>query len=86
MAEFEETYGPNGAWVALFHPAKGYLRTELHKRRGKPYCYITIDRWDSLHAWEDFRATHAADFDAIDARCEDFTIAEREIGRYEPAS
>lgn len=83
VAEFEEAYGPNGAWVELFRGAPGYVRTELHRDRSDPHRYLTIDYWDSAEAWEAFRAARFAEFEALDARCEELTLEEREIGRLE---
>ena len=84
VADFEKAYGPSGDWVELFKRAKGYVRTELHRDRRNVNRYVTIDYWDSMEAWEAFRAGMSSEFDAIDARCEDFTLTEREIGRLDP--
>ncbi len=84
VTEFEDAYGPNGAWVELFRRAKGYVRTEFHRDRNDPNRYLTIDYWDSAEAWEAFRNDMASEFEAIDARCEGFTLEEREIGRFDP--
>ncbi|MAU01220.1 MAG: hypothetical protein CL608_29095 [Anaerolineaceae bacterium] len=83
-ADFEQAYGPNGAWVALFKRARGYLRTELHRDRNVPNRYVTIDYWGSLAAWQAFRAAFSAEFEAIDAQCGSFTQEEREVGRFTP--
>ena len=34
-------------------------------------------------AWESFRAGNSVEFDALYARCEELTLEEREIGRFE---
>jgi heme-degrading monooxygenase HmoA len=81
-AEFLAAYGPNGHWVALFRGCPGYLRTELHRDRADPNRYITLDYWESADAWERFRATHAAEFESLDRRCDSYTVSEREIGRF----
>ena len=41
--QFEEVYGPDGAWMRLFRTAKGYLRTELHRDSNDPRRYLTFD-------------------------------------------
>lgn len=81
VAEFEEAYGPDGVWVELFRRAEGYVGTELHRDRRDGNRYVTIDYWESAEAWEGFREEMAAEFEAIDARCERLTLTEREIGR-----
>ena len=84
VADFEEAYGPNGPWVEIFKRARGYVRTELHRDRRNANRYLTIDYWDSAEAWEAFRTGMSSEFEAIDARCEGFTLKEREIGRLDP--
>jgi len=84
VAEFEEAYGPGGAWVRLFERASGYLRTELLRDRRSATRYVTVDYWESAEAWVTFRRTRSAEFEAIDARCEALTLDEREIGVFLP--
>ncbi|MFI5178112.1 MAG: putative quinol monooxygenase [Vicinamibacterales bacterium] len=81
-AAFERMYGPAGEWVALFRGEAGYVGTTLQRDRLNPQRYVTIDSWASVEAWERFRAEHAAEFEALDARCRRLTVAEREIGRF----
>jgi len=82
--DFEHAYGPNGLWVALFRRDSGYVGTELHRDRQNATRYVTIDYWKSAEAWEAFRARESAAFEAIDARCERFTLEEHEIGVFDP--
>lgn len=84
LEAFERAYGPDGEWVSLFRRADGYLRTELYRDRSQPARYVTVDHWRSKADWEAFRARHAREFEALDARCEELTLSEREIGRFEP--
>ena len=84
VPDFEEAYGPNGPWVGLFRRAWGYVRTELHRDRRNANRYVTIDYWESVEAWEAFRSSKSSEFEAIDARCEAFTLEEREIGQLDP--
>lgn len=82
-AEFETAYGPEGTWVQLFRRAPGYLHTELLRDRRQPNRYLTVDLWESAGAWAAFRESFAAEFDAIDARCEAWTEQEREVGVFD---
>jgi heme-degrading monooxygenase HmoA len=84
VADFEKAYGPSGPWVELFRRAGGYVRTELHRDRRNANRYLTIDYWESAEAWEAFRSGKSSEFEAIDARCEGFTLEEHEIGRLDP--
>ncbi len=79
-AQFEETYGPAGAWVKLFRTAEGYLGTELLRDPEIRRRYLTIDRWASPEAFTRFREGHAAEYEALDARCEPLTEAETPLG------
>lgn len=83
--DFLAAYGGQGAWVALLKGAPGYRRTELHRDRRDPSRFVTLDYWDSESAWRRFREEHSREFEELDARCERLTLAEREIGRFDPA-
>jgi len=85
-AEFELYYGPNGSWVQLFRTARGYLETVLLRDLVRPHRFVTIDRWESERAYQDFRAAREEEFAALDSRCEAFTTAERELGRFDIVS
>jgi len=82
-AEFEHHYGPDGSWVRLFRTAPGYVDTVLLRDRIHPSRFVTIDRWESERACQDFRAAQDAAFASLDARCAALTIAERELGRFD---
>lgn len=84
VAEFERVYGSNGEWARLFRRAPGFKRTELHRDRTQPTRFLTLDFWESREACDRFRQANAAEYAALDARCESLTEREREIGRFEP--
>lgn len=86
VAEFERAYAPDGDWVQLFRHADGYLRTELHRDRRQSHRYVTIDYWESAEAWETFRGRMSQEFEALDARCDGYTLEETEIGRFDPVT
>lgn len=77
---FEEVYGPEGAWVRLFRSAEGFLGTELLKDLNDPLRYTTIDRWESVVDFEQFRSTHKEEYETLDHSCERLTSQERLIG------
>lgn len=84
VREFEDAYGPNGLWVQLFKRGHGYVRTELHRDRRQANRYVTIDYWESVEAWEAFRAGESAAFEALDLACGELTLEELEIGAFHP--
>ena len=81
--EFEATYGPDGDWVRLFRRDDAFVGTELVRDLQSRRKYLTLDFWTSQQAYEKFRERNAAEYKAIDARCEGLTEAEREVGRFE---
>ena len=85
LDEFLRAYTPDGLWVQLFRRAPGYIRTELFRDRVRPSRFVTLDYWESESAWRAFRERFAAEFEALDERCEALTLSEREIGRFETA-
>jgi heme-degrading monooxygenase HmoA len=84
-AAFEEAYGPEGVWVEFFRGGEGYLGTELFREAGGACRYVTIDRWNSRGAYDAFRLRHAAQYAALDARCEALTLRESFLGAGESA-
>lgn len=76
-ALFERTYGADGDWARLFRSARGYVGTELFRSVDTPGRYLTIDDWESLAAYEIFRARSAAQYAELDGRCNELTESER---------
>jgi len=77
---FEAVYGPAGLWVEFFRKGEGYLGSELFRDVRGGCRYITVDRWASRVAYEAFRSRFAAEYAAIDARCEALTVRETFLG------
>jgi heme-degrading monooxygenase HmoA len=76
-AVFERVYGPGGDWARLFSSARGYLGTELFRSATTAGRYLTVDDWESLAAYDIFRARAAAAYADLDGRCDDLTESER---------
>ena len=83
VAEFEKRYNPNGTWANLFKKNNGYLGTEFLHDEEKPDFYVTIDRWVSREAYEEFKRDWDMEYKTLDAECEGLTIAESLLGNYE---
>ena len=83
VAEYEEAYGPEGVWARFFRQGRGYRRTELEMVAGAERTYRTNDVWDTKEDFERFKHDFAAEYAAIDARCEDLTENETFIGHFE---
>jgi 8-oxo-dGTP diphosphatase len=82
---FEAAYGSEGDWAMLFRRAPGYLGTEL-LRAPDAGRYVTIDRWVSSAAFEAFRDAHRPDYEDLDRRCSELTIAETPLGKFDRAT
>jgi heme-degrading monooxygenase HmoA len=83
VAEFEEIYGENGAWVKLFQKGSGYLGTELLHDSGDLPHYLTIDRWASITDYEAFLSHWKDIYQKLDARYKDLTDSETLLGKWE---
>jgi len=81
-SEFERIYASTGAWAGLFSKSKEYLGTELLHDEANQHRYITIDRWVSKEAYEDFLNKRKKEYKALDDKCEELTIRETLIGKW----
>jgi heme-degrading monooxygenase HmoA len=80
---FIEHYDNDGSWVRLFRAGAGYRGTELIRSTNEPATFITIDRWDSLKSFEQFKREHDQEYNRLDKRCQALTVHEELLGRYE---
>ncbi len=81
-AEFEAAYGTEGEWVGLFRSAPGFRETVLLRNVSSQISYVTLDRWTSRAAYEEFRIVHAAAYAALDEATAGLTLAERHLGTF----
>lgn len=79
VAEFERRYGPDGDWAALFRKAEGYAGTELLRNVASANEFVTIDRWVDEAAYLRFLEGFAAEYAALDAKCEALTTSEEHV-------
>ena len=79
---FEQEYGASGIWVEFFRQGQEYLGTELLRDPGTKARYVTVDRWTSQKAFEDFRASHLEEYQSIDQKCETLTESEILLGTF----
>ena len=59
------------------------MGTDLLRDVAEPSSYVTVDRWRSRRDLERFRERFAAEYRALDARCERLTMNEVLIGEFE---
>ena len=81
--DFESSYGANGEWVNLFNRHPAFIRTELLKDQKDPMRFLTIDTWKSREQYMSFRKEFQKEYDAIDNKCEAFTLNEQSLGEFD---
>ncbi|EKD72042.1 MAG: hypothetical protein ACD_46C00025G0007 [uncultured bacterium] len=81
--EFEKNYNAQGTWTTLFNQSENYHGTILLKDKNIFCRYITIDQWDNIAAFEDFKAKHLKAYHDLDLSCEKLTLSEKEIGIFD---
>ena len=82
VVEFERVYGSKGEWSKFFERGEGYIGTELLLDANGPGNYVTIDRWESQAAYENFRRAWLDEYESLDERCENLTVHEVHIGSF----
>ena len=80
---FQKVYGPGGDWAKLFRSDSHYQETRLLHDPEHPAIFLILDFWTSRQAYENFRASHATDYERLDAMGEALTRRERKIGWFE---
>jgi heme-degrading monooxygenase HmoA len=84
-AEFEEFYGPDGAWAHLFRRSTEYRGTKLLRDLTRPGRYLTLDHWSSREAFHVFKQEHVTEYATLDKQCERLTERETMVGEFEEA-
>ncbi|MFL5124379.1 MAG: putative quinol monooxygenase [Microvirga sp.] len=79
-AEFESLYGAEGGWARLFRGSRDYLGTDLYRDTAQAGVYLTIDRWTSATAYDDFLQRARDAYAALDARGDALTVEEIRLG------
>jgi heme-degrading monooxygenase HmoA len=82
-AEFATVYSGAGAWAQLFRQAGGFRDTALLApvERGGPW--LTLDRWDSLNAFERFQEDYGEAYRRLDSELMPLTVDESFIGAFD---
>jgi quinol monooxygenase YgiN len=81
--QFENIYGLQGEWAALFARSAEFRGTQLVRDPAVPGRYLTIDAWESAAAFDHFKEQFAAEYKALDQRCESLTEYEMKTGSFE---
>ena len=81
-SEFEQTYGPAGAWVKLFKQSLGYIGTILLKDKSLVGRYVTVDRWQDEKSYQVFRSSFSHEYEKLDRECGRLTNSEQLLGLF----
>ncbi|MGB7285121.1 MAG: hypothetical protein WBE13_22870 [Candidatus Acidiferrum sp.] len=81
--QYERVYGPDGDWAQFFRRDPAYQRTLLLRDPFRSLSYLTCDFWKSREAYKAFQLANSDAYHALDKRCVELTLAEREIGSFE---
>lgn len=80
---FEAAYGPSGPWAQLFRHAPGFLEVKLLRSPESAGRYLTIDRWESAIAFENFKSEFAKEYQVLDRQLEGLASSEVRIGAFD---
>ncbi len=80
LNDFVARYNANGAWATLFARSPDYRGTQLLQDVADPPSFLTIDRWTSQQAFDNFKQEFAAEYLALDCDCESLTEEEVKVG------
>ncbi len=80
---FETHYSSEGSWVVLFRRSQDFLGTSLVQDADDSNRYLTIDRWTTLRAYDTFREITKEEYAILDSACEELTVEEHLVGRFE---
>jgi heme-degrading monooxygenase HmoA len=82
QAEFQEKYGPEGAWARFFRGSAGYIRTELVKDVVDHLRFLTLDYWQTEEEFKQFREQNLAEYERLDKEFEGLTESETRLGAF----
>ncbi len=80
--DFEQAYGPDGAWVALVRQAPGYIESLLLRDGSDPLRYVTIDRWQDEASYRTFLVRYSDQYARLDEHCAELTTHERSLWHF----
>jgi heme-degrading monooxygenase HmoA len=82
VAEFQEKYGPEGAWARFFRGSAGYIRTELVKDVDSDSRFLTLDYWQTEEEFNRYRQLNVAEYERLDKEFRGLTESETRMGAF----
>ena len=81
--EFAVAYASDGVWARLFGQAEGFVGTALLAPVEPGGPWLTLDRWQSLSAFDRFQDEHGEAYRSLDAELMSLTAGELFIGAFD---
>ena len=85
-AEFAAAYSSDGVWARLFAQGDGFIGTSLLAPTEPGGSWLTVDRWESLAAFERFQEAHGTAYRKLDEDLTGLTAREHFVGAFEEPS
>ena len=82
VAEFQEKYGPEGAWARFFRGSAGYIRTELVRDVDSDFRFLTLDYWQTEEEFNRYRQLNLAEYERLDKEFAGLTESETRLGAF----
>jgi len=82
VTEFEEKYGPEGAWARFFRGSAGYIRTELVRDVAADLRFLTLDYWQAEEEFNRFHEQNLAGYERLDKEFAGLTEKETRLGAF----
>jgi heme-degrading monooxygenase HmoA len=66
----------------LFKRAPGFIALHLLKCEDNPSCDLTIDCWNSVTAFDNFKRNFATEYQTLDAQLDGLATSETRLGAF----
>ena len=77
--EFEDVFGPSGAWSSFLRRSEGYRGTEVRCESQAERRHRVLDFWASHREFEVFREKFAEDYDRFNRQVSEEGVIEKQI-------
>lgn len=81
-SDFIALCGGSGEWANWFQQSPDYIETDLLKLNETEGVFVTIDKWKSKSAYDQFYNSDPVTFNRLDQKGETYTLEENLIGAY----
>jgi hypothetical protein len=83
IEKFTIAYAASGDWARLFAADPQFREKRLLQNISEPLRFVTMDIWESRAGYERFLNEKADAYGDLDAKCADWTTAERHLNSFD---